>query len=430
MNTEDTIRHDFETARESLNERTLRAFVAEKALAVGYGGVTMVHRATGVARSTIKRGLQEMRAVDQDPQSVLLPGRIRRAGGGRAPLTARYPGLNDAIEAVLEPSDYSDRPYPPLKWTLDSTRNISARLKQAGLDVSPSTARKQLKVLGYTLQTTDRHLLGANQHPYGNAQHAHINARVTLELSRNNPVLSIESRKLCKDESPSFERCSVREYPDSQGLAGLSRGIYGFGPNRSGYDIPTDRADSEFACHSVHGWWKAEGKRLFPNANLIYMTAGRGGCSFTSLNLFHVSVFELASKIRLPVAVSHFQPGTSRWDPALVHRLFSFFSTGWGGIDSGDCETTVSLISDSSVPMAPLDRLCRLNHLSSFGERDWVPVEMALDHTQPGEFQSEWNYTVLPLRKPEEGDPGPKRRVRGPSPTLRFFEPSRADGDE
>ncbi|MDR1081122.1 MAG: hypothetical protein LBQ79_09250 [Deltaproteobacteria bacterium] len=405
MTTEEMFRQDFEEARGSLNERTLRTFVGEMAQSAGYGGVTLVHRATGMARSTIKRGLEELRAVCEDPGSVLVPDRIRRVGGGRLPLTLHYPGLNEAIEGMLEPRGFPDGAFPPLKWTLDSTRKVSARLKAGGLDVSPSTARKQLRSLGYTLQSTSRHMLGVNQHPDGNAQFAFIADRVARELGRGNPVLSVESRRLLKDERPSFAGFGVRPYPESGRRWRVSRGIYELdgtpAPDGAppGFEVATDRADSEFACHSIRGWWEAEGGGLFPEASSIYLISGRGGCSFSSRPLWQISVSQLAGRLKIPCSVSHFQPGTSRWDPVLVSRLFAFYSTGWAGDADSAFETAVSLISDSKASRLPRPSPCLLNHSGFRGERHWSPADRARAHMVPQEFRGDWNYILMPSGK-------------------------------
>jgi DNA-binding phage protein len=55
------IRLRYEALDPILNERGRRLFAAAEALAAGHGGVTAVSRITGVARSTIDRGLAELR---------------------------------------------------------------------------------------------------------------------------------------------------------------------------------------------------------------------------------------------------------------------------------------------------------------------------------------------------------------------------------
>jgi hypothetical protein len=405
---EERIRQDFERARGGLNERTLRLYLAEKASAVGYGGVTLVHRATGVARCTIKRGLEEAGEERRNPAAAPPAGRIRREGGGRAPLTVHYPRLNESIEAVLEPAGFGGPGEPPLRWTLDSARRISARLKESGLGVSPSTARKQLRAMGYAFQTTSRHMLGVNQHPDGNAQFSRICGRVALEAAQGNPVLSLESRRLASGEAPSFARFRAREYPPSPRPGGITRGLHGMRRVTRGAVIETDRADSEFAAHSVYGWWKTAGRRLFPDARLLYLVVGRGGCSFASRDVWVGSVSELADKIRLPVAVSHFQPGTSRWEPGLARRLFSFWSTGWRDDLPADYENSVSLVCRVDCPPSAVPA-CRLDHRGHGRERDRGLSAGA--RLVPDPFRGEWNYTVLPARRLRR--PRPKAPAAG-----------------
>ncbi|MDR3155011.1 MAG: ISAzo13 family transposase [Deltaproteobacteria bacterium] len=412
MDIEERIRQDFEAARGGLNERTLRAFVAEMAASVGYGGVALVHRATGVARSTIKRGIEELSAPPQGPEP-LTGGRIRREGGGRAPLTVRYPGLNDRIEAALRPEEPAAGERPVLKWTLDSTRGLSERLREAGVPVSPSTVRKQLKSLGYCLQTMSDRLLCSGDQPDGDAQFAYIAERAALEISRGNPVLSVETRRLSKSDEPPPARFKPRDYPEALRPSAMSRGIYDLERLKGASEISTDRSDSEFACHSLYGWWKRTGRQAFPGAVALYVAVGRGGCSFRSRAVWLSALSELSDKIRLPIGISHFRPGTSRWDPRLVRRVLSFWSTGWkdecGPEDEPRFETAVRLVTPQAHP-APFPVVCCLNHRAFAAERPGTGPRLLLSRLAPCGFQGDLNYTVLPARKARR--PSGRRRLK------------------
>ena len=71
-----------------LDERQRRLFVAAEARAAGYGGIAAVSRVTGVAASTIGRGLKELEALSATPLYC-----ARRPGGGRKSLREKLFGL-------------------------------------------------------------------------------------------------------------------------------------------------------------------------------------------------------------------------------------------------------------------------------------------------------------------------------------------------
>jgi hypothetical protein len=405
--TEDKIRRDFERAKAELNERTLRAFVASMARDVGYGGVTLVHRATGVARSTIKRGIQEMEAVTRDPRAVPAAGRIRREGGGRFPVTAHYPGLNDSIVDVLEPGPRIGWEEPPLRWTLESTRRLSEVMKGRGIDVSPSTVRKQLRAMGFALQTNSR--VPEAPGP-ADAQFAGICRRVSDEIEAGNPVVSIECRRLFKGEPPAFDRWRRRSYPSPAWPASRGRGLFDMGRIRHGCEVATHRTDPEFAAQSLYGWWRVHGRKLFRGAGRLYLAVGRGASSVSNRYAWQSPAYQLASSIRMPVAVSHFQPGTSRWDPRIARRIFSFFSTGWEGGLEADYQTTAYLITPGDCP-EPLRALCRLNHTAHpQPRRRRGDDKEAQAHTVRDLERGDLNYTLSPLKKAR---PSGARRLKG-----------------
>ena len=94
---EHDVRVRFERMRPFLDERGRRLFAANEAMSMGHGGVETVCVATGIARSTINRGMAELRGGQDE-----IEGAIRRPGAGRKPEEERQPGLLAALERLIE----------------------------------------------------------------------------------------------------------------------------------------------------------------------------------------------------------------------------------------------------------------------------------------------------------------------------------------
>src|SRR5437588_2899658 len=129
-----------------LNEQSLRRFVALEAQALGHGGVRLMARISGLARSTIYHGLSDIRDKVSAPR-----GRVRRPGGGRKRKTSEDPTLEVDLKRLVEPVTRGD-PMRPLLWTTRSLRNLVNGLAKKGHQVCPTVVGNLLRGMGYSLQ--------------------------------------------------------------------------------------------------------------------------------------------------------------------------------------------------------------------------------------------------------------------------------------
>ena len=162
-------------------------WAAAEAKALGYGGVSLVARATDLTRPTIHAGLKDL------ADGTTRPHRVRRPGAGGKPLTATQPGLKAALEALVEPTCRGD-PESPLRWTCKGIRRLAATLQQQGFRIGRQKVADLLRELGYSLQA-NRKTREGNQHPDRNAQFEYIAAQVRKFQRFGRPVISVDTKK-------------------------------------------------------------------------------------------------------------------------------------------------------------------------------------------------------------------------------------------
>ena len=399
MNNLMAIQQRFEQLGPLLDERSRRAFAAAEANCMGYGGVSLLSTITGLARSTIRRGQLELAS------GALIPGRIRCAGGGRKKATLVDPALITDLELLVEPLSRGD-PMSPLRWTCKSVRSLSAALKKKGHDASPWLVWSLLREMNYSLQS-NRKTLEGNQHPDRNAQFEHINGRVLAAMKSGQPVISVDTKKKelvgnyknagrewhRKGDAP---RVQGHDFPNPEVPRAYPYGIYDLTHNQGHVVVGTDHDTGQFAVESIHGWWRKAGRRLYPRAQHLLITADGGGSNGYRLRLWKVELQRLADTIGLPVTVCHFPPGTSKWNK-VEHRLFSFISTNWRGAPLADYETIVRLIANTKTS-AGLRVTCTLDHRKYEIGRKVANAEMASLQIKKDEFHGEWNYTIMPRK--------------------------------
>jgi hypothetical protein len=383
-----------------LDERTLRLFAAAEADAVGYGGVSRLSRITGMARSTIVRGQQEI------ARPLVVPaGRIRRPGAGRKRARDSDPTLVKDLERLLEPMTRGD-PMSPLRWTTKSIRTLAAALEDMGHSASHRLVWATLRELNYS--QGNRKMEEGNQHPDRDAQFEHINTVVAQAIRRGEPVISVDTKKKelvgnykndgrkwhRKGESP---RVQGHDFPHPDVPRAYPYGIYDLAHNLGHVVIGTDHDTGQFAVASIRGWWRAEGRRLYPRAKRLMITADGGGSNGHRLRLWKHELQRLADEICLPISVCHFPPGTSKWNK-VEHRLFSFISTNWRGEPLIDYETIVRLIA-STTTATGLQVTCTLDRRKYAVGKTISDAEMKAIRIVKDKFHGEWNYTINPLRK-------------------------------
>lgn len=380
-----------------LNERSRRMLAAAEATQIGYGGVSVVSRACGLSRVTIMKGIDELSAP------ALPAERIRRAGGGRRSLVHRDPKLPGLLESLVEPLTRGD-PESPLRWTCKSTRTLAGELTDRQHPISHEKVAQLLRDMNYSLQG-NRKTEEGEDHPDRDAQFRHINRQVQLAVRRSQPVISVDTKK--KELIGNFhnsgrqwrgkgsaERVAGHDFPDPSVPRAYPYGIYDLGQNTGFVNVGTDHDTATFAVASIRGWWRQEGRRLYPRATRLLITADGGGSNGYRLRLWKWELQRLADQTGLEIAVCHFPPGTSKWNK-VEHRLFSFISSNWRGEPLRDYETVVGLIACTTTAKG-LKVTCRLDRRKYTLGRKITPKQMASINLKPGRFHGEWNYVIRP----------------------------------
>jgi hypothetical protein len=380
-----------------LDERARRLFAASEARALGHGGVSLVSRACGLSRVTITKGLREL---DEAP---LPAGRVRRVGAGRLPIEVSDPELPDRLDALVEPLSRGD-PQSPLRWTSKGTRILAAELTADGHPISHQTVAQVLRHLNYSLQGTRKTEEG-EQHPDRDAQFRFINEEIRKALAARRPVISVDTKK--KELVGNYEnagrqwrrakappRVKVHDFPTPDVPRAYPYGIYDLGRNSGFVNIGTDHDTGEFAVASIRGWWRAEGRHLYPRARSLLITADSGGSNGYRLRLWKLELQEFTDEARITVHVRHFPPGTSKWNK-VEHRLFSFISTNWRGEPLRDYETIVQLIAKTTTAKG-LNVTCRLDRRRYPVGRKVTAAEFASVRLYPHSFHGDWNYAIRP----------------------------------
>jgi hypothetical protein len=380
-----------------LDERGRRLFAASEARDLGHGGVSVVSRACGLSRVTITKGLHELEAPP------LPAGRVRRPGGGRPSLVMQDPDLPACLEALVEPLTRGD-PESPLRWTSKSTRTLAAALTADDHPVSHEKVAQLLRDLDYSLQGT-RKMEEGEDHEDRDAQFGYINDEVRRALRAKRPVISVDTKK--KELLGNYQNAGrqwhpakspphvqVHDFPMTSVPRAFPYGVYDLGRNTGFVNIGMDHDTGAFAVASIRGWWRAEGRRLYPNARRLLITADGGGSNGDRLRLWKTELQRVADSAAHPIVVCHFPPGTSKWNK-VEHRLFSFISTNWRGEPLRDYETIVRLIANTTTAKGLTVR-CRLDRRRYPVGRKVSDHEMATLNLTPQSFHGEWNYVIRP----------------------------------
>lgn len=384
-----------------LDEHTRRIWAASEAMPLGRGGISLVARATGISRDAIYAGIREIESDD-----ILPTGRTRRSGGGRKSATFHQPELSKKLEALVDPLTRGD-PESPLRWTCKSTRSLSRELANQGCPASSRLVGALLKDMGYSLQGNCKTIEG-NQHPDRNAQFEHINALVAKEMRCKQPVISVDTKKKelignyanrGKQWLPQGKAVKVNghDFPDPSVPRAHPYGILNLADNTGFVNVGTDHDTATFAVASIRRWWKAQGKKAYPAAKRLLITADGGGSNGVRLRLWKWELQRLADELRIPISVCHFPPGTSKWNK-VEHRLFSFISSNWQGEPLTDYETIVNLISGTTTSTG-LKVSCKLDRRKYPIGKRVSDQEFSEINLTRADFHGDWNYTIRPRVK-------------------------------
>ena len=380
-----------------LDERARRLWAAAESVAIGYGGDALVSAATGLARQTIANGRREL------ADGVATTTRIRRAGAGRPGIGETQPGVAAALEALVEPVSRGD-PLSPLRWTCKSRAKLTAALVQDGWHVSSTTVGRLLHTLGYSLQALQKRREGT-AHPDRNAQFEHINATAAAFLREGQPVISVDTKK--KELVGDFKNAGqewqpagapepvrVHDFPgDAVGKA-IPYGVYDMARNEAWVSVGRDHDTPAFAVASIRQWWTMMGRRAYPHASVLYITADAGGSNGYRSRAWKAGLQRLADDLHLAIHVSHFPPGTSKWNK-IEHRLFCHITQNWRGRPLRTFETVVALIGHTRTS-AGLRVHARLDKRRYAIGVVVSRTEMRGLALHPHAFHGDWNYDLRP----------------------------------
>ena len=400
---ESQVRERYLKLKSSLTERARRLFVANEAIAFGYGGIAAAARASGMAPSVIGKGMAEVRAIEDGTAPTLPATRSRRPGGGRKKTTETDPTLLPDLKALVESTTRGD-PESALLWTSRGQRNIVAALTEQGHHTSMKMVSRLLKELGYSLQANRKRLEGT-QHPDRNAQFEHINETIRQRLQANEPVISVDTKKkelvgpyknagseLRAKGDP--EDVTVHDFVDPDKGRAAPYGVYDFQENEAWVSVGLSHDTGEFAVNTIRTWWQEMGTPRYPKANSLLITADGGGSNGYRLRLWKVELQALANELGFPITVCHLPPGTSKWNK-IEHRLFSFITKNWRGKPLLTHQVIVNLICATTTQTGLLVK-SRIDEGIYPKGRRISDHELARVNIEPHSFHGEWNYTIYP----------------------------------
>lgn len=382
---------------ETLDEAQSRWFVAREAIAGGRGGIQRMHALTGMSRPTITKGIRELRENKQ----LAVSQRIRSPGGGRKRLEHHDPKLTTALEQLMDENTAGD-PMSQLRWTNKSTERIAEQLTRMGHAASAPTVGRRLRKMGYSLQSNVKSLEGSSARERDD-QFRYINRQVKGQIGRGEPVLSIDTKKKervgrFKNSGKTYRRkgepeeVNVYDYPYLGEGTAIPYGAYDIDRNEGFVNVGMTHDTAEFAVHSLRHWWKQVGRRHYPNAKSLLLCADGGGSNSCRTRAWKYYLHTFAEESGLEVHVSHYPPGTSKWNK-IEHRMFSFISTNWQGRPLVSYQTIVNLIG-STRTKAGLKVKARLDRKVYRTGQKITDKQMEEVHLKPHRTHPKWNYTI------------------------------------
>ena len=393
-----SIRARYDALSDHLDERGRRIFAATEAKTAGYGGIAAVARATGIAASTIGRGLKELAAAD-----VLDLGRVRRAGGGGKKRVSQDPTLLADLLALVEPDARGD-PMSPLRWTCKSLSHLTRALVAGGHRVGRTLVGALLRQQKFSLQA-NRKTREGDSHPDRDAQFGHLNESVRAALALGEPVISVDTKK--KELVGDFknagrawrpagepEEVRVHDFLIKELGRAVPYGIHDLASNAGWVSVGMSSDTSTFAVQTIRRWWQDVGRVRYPHATRLVITADGGGSNGSRVRLWKRELQALASELGMDIVVHHLPPGTSKWNK-IEHRLFSFISMNWKAQPLVSYRVIVDLIGATTTTTGLTVR-CELDtNVYQKGvvvsDKDMQTLKITRDA-----FHGEWNYTIHP----------------------------------
>ena len=416
-----------ETMLPLLNERQSRIYLGVEAQSLGWGGVSKIHRLSGANRQTIAEGIRE---IEQEAIVEAVIGRVRKEGGGRKKEVEKKPQLLLDLMEIVNPHIMGD-PEKPLIWSSKSVRKIKGVLLERGYKISHETIRKCLKLLGFSLQSNKKTKEGGD-HPDRDAQFEHINAVAKEFLSAGDPVISVDCKKKelvlvlrtkyavgefknnGREWMPTHQPTEVNVYDfvDKTNGKAAPYGVYDIGNNRGWVSVGISKDTASFAVSTIRSWWEGEGKILYPLSKRLYtctlyevrsINADGGGSNGSRNRLWKEELQNFSNEYNLDVHVSHFPPGTSKWNK-IEHRLFSQISKNWRGKPLTSLLVILSLIGATTtetglVVNAVLDEKQYETGVKITDEqvKKWnTCTAYEVRGIEKNDFNGKWNYIIKP----------------------------------
>lgn len=380
-----------------LNEKQRRVAAALEAQSLGWGGISVVSKLTGLSAPTIRRGLSDIKNGKTST-------RVREPGAGRKKITQNQPRLKIALEKLVDPTTRGD-PQSLLKWTCKSTRNITEALQKKKISVSHQSVARLLRGMDYSLQTNQKTKEGKD-HPDRDAQFRHINAEATRFLTNKAPVISVDTKKKelvgnYKNGGQEWEKqgqpvqVNGHDFPDPKVAKAVPYGVYDIGDNKGWVNVGTSCDTAQFAVESIRYWWLEMGKKKYQKCKSLLICADSGGSNGYRSHLWKKELQELANETGLEILVCHFPPGTSKWNK-IEHRLFSFITMNWRGRPLTSYRTIVKLIASTQTKtgLTVKVRLDKRKYKKGIKVSKKVLDQVKLTRNA---FHGEWNYTIAPI---------------------------------
>jgi transposase len=396
MENDSVIKERILTILPLLDERQSRVYLAAEAKSIGWGGVSKISQLSYVSRRTIAKGGQNLKSIAPD-------NRIRKQGGGRKKITDTQPEILLKIKSLVEPHTMGD-PMNPLIWTSKSVRRISAELVASRYEVSHEVVRRCLKTLGFSLQANKKTDEGAKSEDR-NAQFEYINEMAISFMEKGNPVISVDCKKKelignFKNNGTEWEHkkapieVKVYDFVDKELGKAVPYGIYDLAQNNGFVNVGISADTAEFAVHSIRTWWQEMGKELYPNSKELYINADGGGSNSTRGRLWKRELQKLSTETRLKISVSHFPPGTSKWNK-IEHRLFSYISKNWRAKPLTSIEVIVNLIANTTTETGLKVRSKKDEKIYHKGLKI-SDEEFSKINMERTNFRGDWNYVISP----------------------------------
>lgn len=383
-----------------LNERGRRIWVAIEAESLGYGGQQIIYRATGVSINTIRRGLKDLQLTARTQSNNQY---VRKAGGGRKSKNEQDATVKQDILSLVESSTRGD-PESPLLWSSKSLRKIAEELNKKEQRVSHMYVKKILEEEGFSLQG-NRKVNEGGDNPDRDAQFNFILNKTKDFQSRNQPVISVDTKKKeligeFKNIGREYSRkgkptkVNVYDFVDKEKGKAAPYGIYDISKNNGFVNVGISADTAEFAVNSIKAWWREMGEALYKKSTSLYINADGGGSNGSRVRLWKTELQKFANEIDKVIHVSHFPPGTSKWNK-IEHKMFCFISKNWRGKPLIDKATIVQLIAKTTTKKG-------LTIKSKLDERTYTKgikiSNKVLEkiNIRKDDFHGIWNYEISP----------------------------------